>query len=133
MIDMTKIDELFDIMDLESSLADIVIPPQSGVTKDLWNRFLDSYLATTVKERIIKEVKILFSNMLSEEEIDGLLAFYKSNAGQALVKKLPIINREAIHIGSKVAKEMMSDEKLDEEFDMWKRIVENDSKEKILH
>lgn len=85
-----------------------------------YDKFIDSYVSTTVKMKIIAEVKELFSTMLTDEEVDGLIEFYKSNAGQALIKKFPILQREAMNIGKQVAMEMTEHSVLDEEFRKWK-------------
>lgn len=124
-----KIDELFELINAKSVISEIEeankVPEVS-----LEDRFMNAYISSTVQERIIKEVKTLFETLLTDEEIDGILDFYKSNAGQALLKKFPIINREAMRVGQKVTEEMMSDDRLETEFELWKSVVNN---EKTLH
>lgn len=114
---LDKIEELFELTGIDS-MFDEFHSAAMGDTQ--YDKFIDSYVSTTVKMKIIAEVKELFSTMLSDEEVDGLIEFYKSNAGQALIKKFPILQREAMNIGKQVAMEMTEHSVLDEEFRKWK-------------
>jgi hypothetical protein len=40
----------------------------------------------------------IYQKTLTQQEVDGMLAFYKTDAGKALVTKMPIIMRQASEI-----------------------------------
>ncbi|HEY1371529.1 MAG TPA: DUF2059 domain-containing protein [Candidatus Binatia bacterium] len=40
----------------------------------------------------------IYQKTLSQQEVDGMIAFYKTDAGKALVTKMPIIMRQASEI-----------------------------------
>ena len=114
---LDKIEELFELAGIDSMFDDF---NSIAMGETQFDKFVDCYISTTVKMRVVAEVKDLFSKVLTDEEVDGLLEFYKSNAGQAMVKKFPVLQREAMEIGNKIATEMTTDSVMEEEFEKWK-------------
>ena len=49
----------------------------------------------------------LYDEVYSDEEITGILAFYKSAAGQALLKKMPILMTKSMEIGQRQMSDLM--------------------------
>jgi len=49
----------------------------------------------------------IYSNSLSQEDIDGISAFYRSPAGKSYVNKLPVIMQQSTNALQKVTTAMM--------------------------
>ncbi|BBB69796.1 hypothetical protein UNDYM_5543 [Undibacterium sp. YM2] len=63
----------------------------------------------------------IYSNSLSQEEVDGIAAFYRSPAGKAYVSKIPVIVQQSMGAMQKVITPMMdkmmeASKKMAEEF-----------------
>ena len=48
----------------------------------------------------------VYSETLSEPEIDSILAFYKTTGGQALLEKLPVLTKKGMEIGQAQMKDV---------------------------
>jgi hypothetical protein len=79
-------------------VSDTMTPPQKKLT--------DEYLAGTMKlatesmgwKAIEPEYVKLYATTYTEQEIDGILTFYRSPAGQAMLAKAPELSSGAIKI-----------------------------------
>ena len=49
----------------------------------------------------------LYSDTFTDEEIDGLAAFYESAAGKAMLEKMPVLMAKSMSIAQDVMKEIM--------------------------
>lgn len=56
-----------------------------------------------IKPSIVK----VYSETLSEEELDGILNFYRSPAGQALLEKMPMLMQRSMGVAQQVIAEVM--------------------------
>lgn len=65
---------------------------------EFWTAFLEECRTTGVQE-IMTELIPIYRKHLNEEEVDALIAFYGSPAGQTLRDKLPLITVEASKVG----------------------------------
>ena len=56
-----------------------------GIMKEelSWDRFKDTYAR-------------IYSETFTQEEVDGLLAFYRSPAGQAMIDKMPLVMQKSM-------------------------------------
>lgn len=50
-------------------------------------------------DKVKDKFTTLYGNAYSEPEIDAILAFYKSPAGQTMLAKIPELNRQGLQIG----------------------------------
>jgi hypothetical protein len=57
----------------------------------------------TYKPKIVK----IYSDVFSQEEIDGLLAFYASPAGQANINKMPQVMQQTIQLTQSMAQTIL--------------------------
>ena len=57
--------------------------------------------------RMKPEFVRLYDDVYSDEEITGILAFYKSAAGQAFVKKMPILIAKSMEISQRQMADLM--------------------------
>jgi hypothetical protein len=85
-------------MAMNAPVSDTMTPAQKKLT--------DEYMATTMKmatesmgwKAIEPEYVKLYATTYTEQEIDGILAFYKSPAGQAMLAKSPELSTGAMKI-----------------------------------
>ncbi len=64
-------------------------PEQQDKTRETQRKILESVIA--LMDKIRPQLVRLYSETYSAEEIDGILAFYESPAGRALLDKRPVI------------------------------------------
>lgn len=57
--------------------------------------------------RMEPEYVRLYEEVYSDEEIAGILAFYKSSAGQAFVKKMPLLMSKSIEMAQRQMADLM--------------------------
>jgi hypothetical protein len=69
--------------------ADKITPEQKKILDDFQKRVDDMVSGSLGWKALEPEYVTLYSNTFSEEEIDGLLTFYKSPVGQVLLDKTP--------------------------------------------
>jgi hypothetical protein len=82
---LTKSESMMDRMFAQMKVA---MPSQSGSkSQEVQDKFLDSLktLWTRLRPQYVK----LYAETFSDEEIDGMLAFYQSPAGHAVIDKMP--------------------------------------------
>lgn len=116
-----KVDEIFRLTKVDQMQKQMMeqvkpmIPSlelQAGVSVD--NKALSEELTLKILDLISDRVSWqkmkpamaeLYSETFSEEEIDGMLSFYKSPAGQAMLNKMPSLMSKTIGL----AQEQMTD------------------------
>lgn len=49
----------------------------------------------------------VYSNTLSQDDVDGIIAFYKSPAGQSFIKKMPVVMQQSMGVMQKLMMPMM--------------------------
>jgi len=77
-------------------------------TKKL-NNFLDDFRKEMKKEGIndLYELVIpIYKKHISEDELDAIISFYKSSAGQSYLKKSPLIMNESMQVGAEWGKKI---------------------------
>jgi uncharacterized protein len=97
----SMIDQMFaQIQKMTSSM----LPPGATPEETARMQKVQSQVMVAVKERLSWEkmrpqyVK-LYSDTFTDSEIDGLLAFYESPAGQAMLKKMPELMGKSMALG----------------------------------
>ncbi len=121
-----SIESLFEIMDsrqvVEDALSKIDATLQSSLNRSLKGKPATEYQITIVRDAK-NEIADLIKNRLnwqqmkpvfiksyqetfSQEEIDGILAFYQTPAGQALLNKLPVALNSSVALMETRLKDM---------------------------
>jgi uncharacterized protein len=84
-----------DMMKSEIAKFKTVLPFPPRAQDDFEKEFL---AALDIKE-LVDLVVPIYDRQLSEEDVDGLLAFYRSFVGQRVLKALPAITAESAKVG----------------------------------
>ena len=69
--------------------AETMTPTQKKILADFQQKSLDLVMGTVSYKAVKPEVVKLYVDTFTDEEIDGISAFYKSPTGQSLLKKTP--------------------------------------------
>lgn len=106
---VTEVEKLLGSMtqQLEASMKNMMeqafrgqkLPPEA---RDLSDRFQQKIMANLMAEMSWDKMKSLYLQVYSEtftqEEIDGLVAFYVSPAGKAFVAKMPVVMQKSMSL-----------------------------------
>jgi hypothetical protein len=85
--------QLFEVPDMNR-----LTPTQQKLTQDFQNRAMKIVSDRVSWKAVEPDYVKLYENTYSEQEIDGILAFYKSPAGQAMLAKAPQISAGVVQI-----------------------------------
>jgi hypothetical protein len=66
-----------------------------GVPEEFWTRLRDEFQAHDLVELIVP----IYARHLTEAELDALIAFYSSEHGRSIVKKMPQVMQESMSAG----------------------------------
>jgi len=69
--------------------AETMTPTQKKILADYQEKSLDLVMGTVSYKAVKPEMVKLYVDTFTDEEIEGITAFYKSPTGQALLKKTP--------------------------------------------
>lgn len=58
-------------------------------------------------EKLEPEFTRIYVTNFTQEEIDGLINFYKSPVGQAAINKMPLVMEQSMKLGQDLTKEAM--------------------------
>lgn len=73
------------------------LPPEAQGERDELQQRLFALLGQSLKWDTMKPVYIkIYDETFSEQEISGILEFYKSPAGQAMLNKMPVLIQKSI-------------------------------------
>jgi len=107
---------------MEKSLAMVrqAIPAQMGQMQKAYGQTNDSANVTREMDQVmdvvakelswdnLKESYItLYAETFTKEELEGIIAFYKSPAGQAYTKKLPQLMQRSMELSQKLIQQVM--------------------------
>lgn len=85
--------------------------PLSKEKQEVFDRFRGKLIAIYKQEMNWEQMESvmieIYSNSLSQEEVDGITAFYQSPAGQAYVKKMPVLMQQTMNVMQKQMEPMM--------------------------
>jgi hypothetical protein len=68
--------------------------------------FVERFKAEAKPEQIVDLCVPIYDKYLSEEDLDGILVFYKSPAGKHLLQAQPKILQESMEVGQKWGREL---------------------------
>jgi hypothetical protein len=85
--------QVFDQMktSMASQMPPGATPEQRAKVLELQSKILDLVKARMNWEKIRPAYVKVYSETFSDEEIDGMLAFYQSPAGRAVIEKMPLL------------------------------------------
>lgn len=67
------------------------------------------YKAQMSWDRLEPKFIEIYASSLTQEEVDGMIAFYKSPAGQAYIKKMPVLMQNSMHLVQEMMGPMSQD------------------------
>ncbi len=118
---IAKIQELMRVSDTDQMMKQVLDQVKAMASSQL-NRtdipadarksadeLLDRIMALT-EARLDKMKTMLaqvYADTYTEEEIDGILAFYKSPAGQAMLKKMPLLMQRSMAVSQQAMADLM--------------------------
>lgn len=104
-----NIKKLLELTDTESTLKQVVnqmisqIKTQNpNISPNFLNTFINEYKTEEVLDRMIP----IYSKYYTNEEIEGMIAFYQTPLGQKTIKVMPQLMTESIQIGQIYAQEV---------------------------
>jgi len=68
--------------------------------------FWDDFLKEVKPEDLVNMVIPVYDRNFTDEEIDGMLAFYSSAVGQKVLSKLPVVLQESMQVGQAWGQEL---------------------------
>ena len=70
----------------------------TNVPQDFWKEMKSEFLKTSMKDLVDLIVPIYYKH-LTEDDLDGIIAFYKTPVGRKFAEKTPVITQESMLIG----------------------------------
>lgn len=106
MLDLLHLDRLMDqMMDMvqkqASSMTDAQmngkgVPPEQKERFDAFQKQLFTFIQTQLSWKAMESDYVdMYSQTFTEEEIDAMIAFYKSPAGQSMIAKTPELTQKS--------------------------------------
>ena len=82
-------------------------PEQRAKAQELHSKILDLMKSQMSWEKMRPAYVKAYSESFSEEEIDGIIAFYESPAGRAMQTKMPILTSKVMALAQDQLRELM--------------------------
>ena len=86
-------------------LLEIQKSSNSSLGDEFWDK-LEKTFIDSAKSKIYEAIVPIYAKYLTEKDVDQVIAFYKSTAGQNLIKNMPQILQESMDVGGKIGEEM---------------------------
>ena len=113
MFRITKIDRIQEqVMDqLKGALSNMFDQPNVPPEVKANRKELEDEVWNIIKKRVsFEKMKVdyvrIYSENLTEAEVDSILAFYKTPGGQAMLEKLPLLTKKGMEIGQAQMKDV---------------------------
>lgn len=91
-----------------AQLSKMDIPPDKRqVADELQQKILQLVQDSLSWEKLKPKMVEIYASTFTEEEIDGILNFYKSPAGQAMLQKMPQLMQRSMTMTQQMAQEIM--------------------------
>lgn len=91
-----QIDGMMKGMIAQAAQGQQVTPAQQAAIDKFQNGVIGIVRAELTWEKLEPMYLSIYRESLTQEEVDGMLAFYKTPAGQAVIKKLPLIVQKSM-------------------------------------
>jgi hypothetical protein len=82
-------------------------PEQLAKAREIQNKVLDLVKARISWEKMRPQYVKLYSETFSDEEISGMLGFYQSPAGRAMLAKMPTLTTKIMEVAQGEMKDVM--------------------------
>ncbi|MEM8506098.1 MAG: DUF2059 domain-containing protein [Cyanobacteria bacterium P01_D01_bin.1] len=113
---VAKVEELLSITDTEAlnlqvmeSMVDQFRQVITDVPDDWWDRFLDKIDYAELNRLVIP----IYAQHFTIEELDAIIAFYKTPAGQTVLEKMPSVLQDSMLVGQQwgmeIARQVLDD------------------------
>jgi hypothetical protein len=118
----TKIEELFQLTNVDRMVGQILGQVRSmqtaqtermamsaearSRTHEIQDRIQALIARALSWDKIKPEYIALYAETFTEEEIDGMLAFYKSPAGRAMLEKMPVLMQRSMALSQRMMQEI---------------------------
>jgi len=80
----------------------------SSISDKYWSLFKEKSKNDSFNN-LVELLVPIYKKHLSESEIDSIIAFYESEAGQKMVNKFPLISQESMQVGAEWGKKLSED------------------------
>jgi hypothetical protein len=117
-----KIEELFQLTNVDRMVGQILGQVRSmqtaqtermamsaearSRTREIQDRIQALIARALSWDKIKPEYVALYAETFTEEEIDGMLAFYKSPAGRAMLEKMPVLMQRSMALSQRMMQEI---------------------------
>lgn len=93
---------------MKTALKDQSISAEQQKIMDKFrDKVMDIHRAEVTWEKLEPIFVEIYSNSLSQEDVDGISAFYRSPAGRSYVSKMPVVMQQSMNAMQKVITPMM--------------------------
>ena len=75
----------------------VLSPDEQKIADKMGSKMAEIMSAEMSWEKLEPLYLIIYQRSFTQEEVDGMLAFYKSPAGVALVRKMPLVMKESMN------------------------------------
>ena len=79
----------------------------SADTTDLYQKTLDAIFSGPEWQQIQKEMATIYAEVFTEDDLKGIIEFYKSPAGKAFLDKQPEIMQKSMQVNQKMMMSIM--------------------------
>jgi hypothetical protein len=122
-----KIERILDLMNSQTGVDQILdqfsatintqlksqspnaIPEQLAQAQEFQGKLMELVKSRVSWEKMRPEFVRIYRETYSDEEIDGMLAFYESPAGRGFVKKSPLLTQKIMAVTQTQLRELMPD------------------------
>lgn len=104
-----NIDRMFDQLKATAAaqMPAGATPEQQAQARQAQAKMMDAIKARMSWEKMRPRYIQLYDDTFSEAEIDGILAFYESPAGRAVLQKMPLLMQKSMSLGMAQGAEVM--------------------------
>jgi uncharacterized protein len=87
---------------IDQQISNMKLPPEAqAAARESQGRIMDLVAERMSWEKMKPAYIQLYSEVFTDEELDGILAFYRSPAGRAMIEKTPLLMTKAIALSQK--------------------------------
>ena len=109
LLELTDASKMVDTMYAQMEGMFASMATQMGVTeknKPAYDRYMKKVFAVISEDMSWKKMKEplvqIYIKHLTEEEVQGMIDFYRTDVGKSMIKKMPIIMQDSMGLGQKM-------------------------------
>ncbi|MFQ5543082.1 MAG: DUF2059 domain-containing protein [Nitrospiria bacterium] len=91
--------EVSGVGGLSAQVTKQIIQIQKKAMPDIPNQFWDDFSSSVNPAELNQKIITIYVKHFTVEEMKSIIGFYKTNAGQKLLNKLPILTQESMQAG----------------------------------